>query len=188
MTKDEVTRILKEAGPGTTAKLLPVVYAELRRIADVKMAREFPGQTLQATGLVHEAYLRLVGSENGKFSEWSSRAHFFGAAAEAMRRILVERARAKGASKRGGSWRREALDLSQLSIDDVPGEIIDLDDALSALAKAEPEKSRLVELRFFGGLSMDEAASALGISSATANRRWAYARAWLFSRMTDLES
>ncbi len=176
-----MTRILDrissgEADEAAAAELLPLIYGELRRLAEARMAGEKPGQTLQATALVHEAYLRLVGDE----LSWDGRAHFFGAAAEAMRRILIDRARAKGTAKRGGSWRRVALDPAALTLDEVPAELLDLDEALERFAAEDPLKARLVELRFFGGLSMAEAAGLLGISTATATRHWAFARAWLY--------
>jgi len=180
----DVTRILERisgGGDGAAAELLPLIYGELRRLAEARMAGEAPGQTLQATALVHEAYLRLLG-DTGEVS-WEGRAHFFGAAAEAMRRILIDRARAKGTAKRGGSWRRVALDPTALTLDEVPAELLDLDEALERFAAEDRLKARLVELRFFGGLSMAEAAELLGISTATATRHWAFARAWLHHAM-----
>ena len=184
--RDDVTQILGaiDAGdPNAADDLLPLVYDELRALADARIAQERPGQTLQPTALVHEAYLRLLGPEHTQ-GDWHGREHFFGAAAEAMRRILIDRARARGASKRGGSWKRLPTDLSQIAVDDVPGPLIDLDGALTRFAAEEPDKARLVELRFFGGLTMEQAAGILGISTATATRHWAYARAWLHD---DLE-
>ena len=152
-------------------------------LADARLARERAGQTLQATELVHEAYLRLLGAGEQSGQQWDGRAHFFGAAAEAMRRILVDRARARGAEKRGGSWCRVSLDLSKISLDAVPGELVELDEALTRFKNEEPEKAKLVELRFFAGLSMEQAASMLGISIATAGRHWAFARAWLYQEL-----
>lgn len=183
---EEVTRILSaiEGGDASAAEaLLPLVYDELRKLADAWLARERSGQTLQATALVHEAYLRLIGPEGNHDQPWDNRGHFFAAAAEAMRRILVDRARAKGAAKRGGSWRRIDLDLARISVDEVPAELLDLDAALTRLREDEPDKTKLVELRFFAGLSMEQAASVLGISIATAGRHWAYARAWLYREL-----
>ena len=174
----DATRLLNAAGePKTAAELLPLVYDELRRLAAARMAEERPGQTLQATALVHQAYLRLVGPEDTP--KWSGRGHFVAAAAEAMRRILVEAARGKGREKRGGDWHRvdfEHLDAgSSLS----PDQIVALDDALARLATLDPLAGELVTLRYFAGISLDEAASALDTSTATAYRHWAYARAWL---------
>ncbi len=177
-----VTQILGqiEDGDGQAAeKLLPLVYDELRKLAAAKMVQEQPGQTLQATALVHEAYVRLVDTE--KAQHWNSRGHFFSAAAEAMRRILVENARQKQAMKRGGDLQRvELADLPQIpsSLD-----LVALDEALNELAAGHPEKARLVTLRFFGGRSLDEAAEMIGVSRATAQRYWTYARAWLYGRL-----
>ncbi|MDF1729770.1 MAG: ECF-type sigma factor, partial [Sulfitobacter sp.] len=142
-------------------------------------------QSLLATELVHEAYLRLVGSED---LAWESRGHFFGAAAEAMRRILIDRARAKGTGKRGASWKRIALDPAGLSFDEVPPELLDLDEALRRFEALDKTKAELVKLRFFTGLSMAQAAEILGISTATATRHWAYARAWLHNELSEGES
>lgn len=170
--------------PKASAELLPIVYEQLRALAAKRISSESPGQTLQATALVHEAYVRLVGNHNVR---WDSRAHFFAAAAEAMRRILIDRARAKNREKRGGG-RRQRFDLSSadLSIDGVPDEILDLDEALQKLAAEDPIKAELVKLKFFGGMSMREAADFLGISTTTGDRYWAYARAFLFAEMRDL--
>jgi len=184
---EEVTRILHaiERGDARASEdLLPAVYDELRALADARLARERPGQTLQATALVHEAYLRLVGPDPRAPSPWDGRAHFFAAAAEAMRRILIDRARARGAVKRGGPIKRARLDPAALTLDSVPPEILDLDEALGRLAREDPAKADLVKLRFFAGLTMDQAAAALGISPATADRHWAYARAWLYDALT----
>jgi RNA polymerase sigma factor (TIGR02999 family) len=180
----EVTRILsaiEEGDPNAAGELLPLVYEELRQLAAHKMAQEAAGQTLQPTALVHEAYLRLVGGEEGQ--HWDSRGHFFAAAAEAMRRILVENARRKQAVKHGGGTRRVPLDEFH-RVAESPEDLLALDEALTRFAAEEPDKARLVHLRFFAGLSAPDAAAALGISLATAGRWWAFARAWLY---TDLQ-
>jgi RNA polymerase sigma factor (TIGR02999 family) len=181
----ELTRLLNEAGddPRAAEALLPLVYQQLRRLAKSRMRRERPDQTLQATALVHEAYLRLV---NQPAAQWDGRWHFFGAAAEAMRRILVEHARRRSRAKRGGGLARVPLDDAQkLTIDDPPEDLLTLDEALNDFAQKHPEKAQLVKLRYFAGLTNDEAAEALGISSATADRHWAFARAWLYRRMSE---
>jgi RNA polymerase sigma factor (TIGR02999 family) len=183
----KVTQILSAIDSGdplAAAELLPLVYQELRKLADVRLAQEKPGQTLQATALVHEAYIRLVGSDPDGDGGWESRGHFFAAAAEAMRRILIDRARARGAVKRGGTARRLTLDPTLLSLDSVPSEIADLDEALTHLEAEDPEKAALVKLRFYGGLTLKQAGAALGLSSNTADRHWAYARAWLFRALS----
>jgi RNA polymerase sigma factor (TIGR02999 family) len=176
----DVTRILSaiDQGDPTAAKqLLPLVYNELRQLAALKLAREQPGQTLQATALVHEAYLRLIGPANRDGFE--CRGHFFAAAAEAMRRLLVESARRKQRQKRGGEYQRVDVPLEAL-VSDVPtDEMVALDEALVHLAAEDPLKAKLVELRFFGGLTEDEAAAVLNISDSTAKRYWRYARARL---------
>lgn len=180
MAVNEVTRILsaiEQGDPHAAEQLLPLVYDALRKLAAEKMLQENPGQTLQATALVHEAYIRLVDHDNAQ--KWNSRAHFFGAAAEAMRRILVENARRKGRQKRGGDLQRHDIQLREPIIDGPDLDILDIDEALTQLAQAHPENAELVRLRYFAGLTLDEAALALGISSATADRRWQYARAWL---------
>jgi RNA polymerase sigma factor (TIGR02999 family) len=180
----EVTRILsaiEQGDPQAAEQLLPLVYEELRKLAAQKMGQEKPGQTLQATALVHEAYIRLVNVE--KAQHWDSRGHFFAAAAEAMRRILVENARRRESSKRGGDLRRVDLDVTIAPQDGLSPDLLALDDALSQLEREAPEKAELVKLRFFGGLSIDEASAALGVSSATAKRYWTYARAWLYGRI-----
>jgi RNA polymerase sigma factor (TIGR02999 family) len=156
--------------------LLPLLYEELRVLAAGKLAREAPGQTLQPTALVHEAYLRLVGTEQ---QHWNSRGHFFGAAAEAMRRILVESARRKQRRKHGGDLQRHDLEEHDLPVTPPPEELLALDEALARLATEDAEAARIVDLHFFAGLSIDEAAEALGMSRATAYRHWSYARAWL---------
>jgi RNA polymerase sigma factor (TIGR02999 family) len=174
----DITEVLKAVHRGdakAAAQLLPLVYEELRRLAADRLAREPPGQTLQPTALVHEAYLRLVGT--GDEPCWDNRAHFFGAAAEAMRRILIDAARRKRTPKHGGDRVREPLD--DLVAPGKCEELLALDEALSKLAARDPVKARLVELRYFTGLTGAEAANVLGISPATADRYWAYARAWL---------
>ncbi len=176
----DVTRILVaiEQGDAKAAdKLLPLVYEELRRLAGLKMSQELPGQTLQATALVHEAYIRLVGTEN---QNWSSRGHFFAAAAESMRRILIENARRKQRRKHGGGHQRVELDDADVTIEDALTDIIALDEALAKLAEEDPVKADLVKLRYFAGLTIEQAAKILEISRATAERYWSYARAWLF--------
>jgi RNA polymerase sigma factor (TIGR02999 family) len=176
----EVTRILsavEQGDPHAADQLLPLVYEELRRLAAQKLATEKPGQTLQATALVHEAYLRLVGP--GGWPKWNGRGHFFAAAAEAMRRILVERARGKGRAKRGGDWRRVDFEELDVTTSVSPDQLVALDDALERLAALDHLAGELVKLRYFAGLALDEAAGALNISTATAYRHWAYARAWL---------
>ena len=182
---NDVTRILnaiEQGDPQAASQLLPLVYDELRRLAARKMAKEPAGQTLDATALVHEAYLRLVGGcEQGR---WDSRGHFFAAAAEAMRRILIENARRKRSSKRGGGLARRELQEGDAVIEPSEHErLLDLDEALTKLAAAEPELARLVELRYFAGLSVEEAAQSLEISPRTVKRDWGYARAWLRREM-----
>lgn len=178
---NEVTRILsalRSDDPHAADQLLPLVYEELRQLAAARLAQESPGQTLQATALVHEAFLRLVGEETEP--HWDNRGHFFAAAAEAMRRILVESARRKQAVKHGGG--RQRLSLEEFHrVSESPDDLLDLDDALTRFAAEEPDKARLVQLRFFAGLTMPEAADVLGISLATAERWWTFARAWLYS-------
>jgi RNA polymerase sigma factor (TIGR02999 family) len=162
-------------------ELLPLVYDELRKLAAVRLTHEKPGQTLQATALVHEAYLKLVDAK--KVRQWNSRGHFFAAAAEAMRRILINRARDKNRLKRGGDFRRIDLDHAECALDMHDDELLALDDALERLAQEQPTCAALVKLRFFAGLRLAEAAEALTISTSTADRYWAYARAWLFAAM-----
>jgi RNA polymerase sigma factor (TIGR02999 family) len=181
----EVTRILsaiEQGEPQAAEQLLPLVYNELRRLAAEKLAQEKPGQTLQATALVHEAYLRLVDVE--KVQHWDSRGHFFVAAAEAMRRILVESARRKQRRKRGGGRVREPLE-SDIAGPERPEQMLALDEALDRLAATNPQAAELVKLRFFAGLSNAEAASFLGISPRKATQVWAYARAWLREELGD---
>jgi RNA polymerase sigma factor (TIGR02999 family) len=183
----EVTLILSAIEQGdrhAAQQLLPLVYDELRKLAAQKMAQEAPGQTLQATALVHEAYLRLVLSPGGEAAKkmdqsWASRGHFFAAAAEAMRRILIERARHKKSLKAGGGWERADLADVQLAADGADEDLLALNDALEKLTHTDPRKAELVKLRYFAGLSNEQAASALGISTSTADNDWAYARAWL---------
>jgi RNA polymerase sigma factor (TIGR02999 family) len=182
--RDDLTSILsaiEDGQPQAADQLLPSVYDELRRLAEQRLAQEKAGQTLQATALVHEAYLRVAGG--GKVQGWNSRGHFFAAAAEAMRRILVENARRKARLKRGGDRGRRELDEAALALaapDGAPDDdLLALDAALTRLAALDPLRARLVQLRYFCGLSIDEAAEILGISPSTADRSWAYARAWL---------
>ena len=183
----EVTRILQaidQGDPAAAGELLPLVYTELRRLAGARISREAPGHTLQSTALVHEAYLRLVG-DNGDSTPWNGRAHFCGAAAEAMRRILVEQARAKKAVKRGGDRKREDL-ANNIPIDpDRPDEILALNEALEKLKAEEPITARLVELRFFVGLTGKEAAAILDISPRKADKLWLYARVWLKNQISE---
>jgi RNA polymerase sigma factor (TIGR02999 family) len=176
----DVTRILNaiERGDAHAAEeLLPVVYHELRRLAAHKLSHEPPGQTLQATALVHEAYIRLVGAEP---HNWDSRGHFFAAAAEAMRRILIERARRKQRLRHGGGRQRVELDEADVPIEPPSGNLLALDEALDKLASEDKVKADLVKLRYFAGLTVVQAAEILGISRATADRYWTYARAWLY--------
>ena len=176
----DVTRILSqiESGdPAAAEQLLPLVYNELRKLAAAKLAHETPGQTLQATALVHDAYIRLVDVE--KAQHWDSRGHFFAAAAESMRRILIDLARQKQSDRRGGGWRRcELSDADRVTLP-VSDELLDLDEALTRLSVADPQAAELVKLRVFAGMTVEEAAALQGVSSRTAKRNWAYARAWL---------
>ncbi len=164
------------------AELLPLVYDELRKLAAARMAQERAGQTLQPTALVHEAYMRLV--NDGASRDWSGRGHFFAAAAEAMRRVLIETARRKLALKRGGDLIRQEWDAALLAAPEPREDLLALSEALDKLAAIEPVKAELVKLRYFAGLTADQAAQALGVSSTTAERYWAYARAWLHQEMT----
>jgi RNA polymerase sigma factor (TIGR02999 family) len=177
---NDVTRVLSALAQGETQasdQLLPLVYDELRRLAAQKMAKETPGQTLEATALVHEAYLRLVDTE--KVHDWNSRGHFFAAAAEAMRRILVERARHKRRLKAGGDYRRQELPEIALPAAEPDLDLLVLDEVLGKLERQDPRKAEVVKLRFFAGLTIEEAAQALGIATSTADKDWAYARCWL---------
>jgi RNA polymerase sigma factor (TIGR02999 family) len=181
---NEVTRVLsalEQGDPSAAEQLLPLVYAELRQLAATRLAQEAPGQTLQATALVHEAYLRLV--DGGQDRHWNSRRHFFAACAEAMRRILVERARARGSLKRGGG--RERLDLDGLTVatPQRPEDLLALDEALTRLAAVEPQAAELVHLRYFAGQTMKDAADLLSLSLRSAHRLWAYAKAWLLQEL-----
>jgi RNA polymerase sigma factor (TIGR02999 family) len=193
---NQVTRILsaiEEGDPHASEKLLPLVYDELRKLAAHKLAHETPGQTLQATALVHEAYLRLVASSNpseasprrksGESPQWNSRGHFFAAAAEAMRRILVETARRKKRIKHGGGRERTEIELSDLPTRMSSDEIVALDEALQKLKQEDPAKAQLVTLRYFGGMTIEQAAEILDISRVTAHRNWTYARAWLHQQI-----
>ena len=181
---NEVTRILsavEQGDPQAAEQLLPLIYKELRQLAAERMAQEKPGQTLQATALVHEAYLRLVDVERAQ--HWNSRGHFFAAAAEAMRRILVETARRKGRLRHGGDAERIDVELATLPTRMAAEELVALNDALEELERQDPRKARLVTLRYFGGMTLEEAADALGVSRVTAHRDWTFARAWLRDRV-----
>jgi RNA polymerase sigma factor (TIGR02999 family) len=184
MSAENVTRLLIQidAGdPHAAEQLLPLVYDELRKLAVARLANERPGQTLQATALVHEAYLRLA---TGKpLPSWSGRGHFFAAAAEAMRRILVDAARRKASEKHGAGWQRHALDAIDVADQVEDGKLLALHEALDRLEAKDPQKGRLVKLRYFAGLTIEQAAAALDISTATAERNWTYARAWLQREM-----
>lgn len=183
----DVTQILdqiQQGDPSASERLWPLVYDELRKLAAAKLAQEKPGQTLQATSLVHEAYLRLVGSQNEY--AWDNRGHFFTAAAEAMRRILIDQARRKQSQKRGGELQRLCWDeVSPTFAQDerTADELLMLDEALTLLEAEDPAKAKLVKLRYFAGLTLEEASASLGISVATAKRHWIYARAWLFGKI-----
>jgi RNA polymerase sigma factor (TIGR02999 family) len=188
----EVTRILsaiEQGDPHAAEQLLPLVYDELRKLAAQKLAREKPGQTLDATGLVHEAYLRLVVPARGACQppvehHWNTSGHFFTAAAEAMRRILIDRARDRKRLKRGGGRRRQELDLESLLEADAPaGDLIDLDEAIDRLSGIDSQAAALVKLRLFAGLTVEQAAAALGVGRRTAERDWTFARTWLFGQL-----
>jgi len=181
----EVTKTLsaiEQGDPQAAEKLLPLVYDELRHLAARRLAKEKPGQTLQATALVHEAYLRLVDDDARR---WDSRGHFFAAAAEAMRRILVENARAKKRFKRGGDHARQEFDPDRLVAPEMPGELLALDEAMTRLTTADPQAAEVVQLRVFVGLTVKEVAEVLGVSSRTVDNVWAYARAWLLAELHD---
>jgi RNA polymerase sigma factor (TIGR02999 family) len=186
---NELTSILsaiEQGDPRAAEQLLPLVYDELRKLAAQKLASETPGQTLQATALVHEAYLRLV--DGDKVQHWDSRGHFFAAAAEAMRRILIDQSRRKRRPKHGGDRSRVSLDMA-LSLGETPDDdLLALDEALEKLDRAEPAKAKLVKLHYFAGLSLEEAGQVLNISHRTAKRYWAYARAWLYAAICDAPS
>jgi RNA polymerase sigma factor (TIGR02999 family) len=180
----EMTRILaalEQGDPQASERLLPLVYAELRQLAARKLAEEKPGQTLQATALVHEAYVRLVDSDQAQ--QWNSRGHFFAAAAEAMRRILIEKARGKKRAKRGGDWRRVDFDNLDVTNSVSPEQLLALDETLDRLAGLDATAGDLVKLRYFAGVDLDQAAETLKISTATAYRHWAYARAFLHAEL-----
>lgn len=182
----DVTRILSQiecGDPSAAEALLPLIYDELRALAAAKMADESPGHTLQATALVHEAYIRLVDMDRAQ--HWNSRGHFFGAAAEAMRRILVDAARRKASEKRGGHLDRHDVDGMELPELEVTEDILRLDDSLTQLATVDRTAAELVKLRYFGGLTAGDAANVLGVSPRTADRLWVFARSWLFSRMQE---
>jgi RNA polymerase sigma factor (TIGR02999 family) len=182
----DVTQILErveQGDPKAAQELLPLVYQQLRHLAASKMAQEAPGNTLQPTALVHEAWLRVAGKEN---QHWNSRNHFFMAAAEAMRRILIERARQKSRQKRGGGQERVPLEELDVAVNADSETLLLVEEALERLAREDSVKARLVELRFFTGLSLEEAAEVLGVSTPTAKRYWAYARAWLFQEVESL--
>jgi RNA polymerase sigma factor (TIGR02999 family) len=173
----EIFQAIESGDPTAAERLLPLVYVELRRLAARKMAHEAPGQTLDATALVHEAYVRLVDTKN--VQQWNSRGHFFAAAAEAMRRILVERARHKRSLKAGGDFQRRDLEDHEPAGVDPDDELLDINDALAKLEGLDQRKADVVKLRFFVGLTIEETAQILGISEATANNDWAFARSWL---------
>jgi RNA polymerase sigma factor (TIGR02999 family) len=186
---NEVTRILSDierGAPQAAARLLPLVYDELRELAAQRLAHDAPGQTLQPTALVHEAYLRLIGDQPER--PWDGRRHFFAAAAEAMRRILIDRARDRRRQKRGGGHRRVRIDLDTLLVDPPGDDLLVLDEALAALARVDPDGAELVRLRAFAGLTLDEVADAMSIGRRTADRYWAYARAWLCDFLDDERS
>jgi RNA polymerase sigma factor (sigma-70 family) len=199
---DDITQILdavEQGDPHAASQLLPLVYDELRRLAAHKLNHEDPGQTLDSTALVHEAYLRLVAGDRAgtscdgsieptrRSSEFANRRHFFAAAAEAMRRILIENARRKGRLKRGGERQRQPVDLDAVVADSPDDEVVALHEALERLSAHDPRKAKLVELRFFGGLTLAEAAECLDMSLSSADRDWRFARAWLYAAMSDVQ-
>ena len=182
----DVTRLLgsvERGDPNAAGQLLVVLYDELRRMAAAKMAREAPGQTLQPTALVHEAWLRLTGNSNPQ--QWEGRGHFFAAAAEAMRRILIERARRRASIRHGGGQQHVDIAEVELAVEIKPDELLAVDEALEKLAAAEPRKAELVKLRYYAGLTLEESAELLNISVAAARRDWTYARAWLFREISN---
>jgi RNA polymerase sigma factor (TIGR02999 family) len=186
----DITRILsaiEQGDPRAAEQLLPLVYEELRKLAAAKVAHEKPGQTLQPTALVHEAYLRLIGGEQPTKDKqqpgWDSRGHFFAAAAEAMRRILVDQARHKGSRRRGGDRKRQPLEHAEIAAPEPAVDVLAVHEALERFEKIDPLKAQLVKLRYFVGLTIPQAAEALGISSTTADRYWSYARAWLHAEL-----
>jgi RNA polymerase sigma factor (TIGR02999 family) len=185
----DVTQLLNaivNGDPDAASQVLPLVYAELRRLAAQKLAHEKPGQTLQPTALVHEAYLRLVGDRQEP--HWNGRGHFFAAAAEAMRHILVDNARRKRRAKHGGGWQRVPLDEAVPAPPASEDHLLALDEALTRLEAEDPEAGRVVQLRYFAGLSVEEAADSLGMSRATAYRHWTFARAWLLQELAGNEA
>lgn len=179
----EILQALERGDPQAADRLLPLVYDELRKLAHARMAQERPGLTLDATALVHEAYVRLV--DGAEKQDWNSRGHFFGAAAEAMRRILVESARKRASHKRGGGLARQPMDDSVIESPQTDEDLIALDEALDQLTTADPEAAQLVKLRYFAGLSMQQAAEAMGMPIRTAGRTWAFARGWLYSKIRE---
>jgi RNA polymerase sigma factor (TIGR02999 family) len=182
----DVTTILSRidsGDPSAAEELLPLVYDELRKLAAARMANEKPGQTLQATALVHEVYVRLVDQEGEQ--QWDSRGHFFAAAAEAMRRILIDRARAKNRPKHGGDRERMDLEINCPASDEAPERLLAMDEALAKLQQEHPQIAELLKLRYFAGVPLKDAADLLGISPATAKRRWAFARAYLYGELAD---
>ena len=184
----DVTRILsaiEQGDPHAAEQLLPLVYDELRKLAAQKLAQEKPGQTLQATALVHEAYIRLVDVDRAQ--QWNSRGHLFAAAAEAMHRILIEQARRKDRSKHGGGRQRVELDVVDLAVEIPADHLLALDDALSRLAQQDAQTAQLVKLHCFAGLTIEQAAETLGLSARTAYRNWAFARAWLYREIRAIE-
>ena len=176
-----ILQAVERGDPKAAEELLPVVYEELRKLAAVRMANESAGHTLQPTALVHEAWLRLVGNDSS--TQFANRAHFFAAAAEAMRRILIERARRKGAGKRGGDWQRIDLDKVDVAVDADDDTLLLVNEALEKLAQEDAKAAEVAKLRFFGGLTLEEAAQVLGVTDRTADRYWAFARVWLFDEM-----
>jgi RNA polymerase sigma factor (TIGR02999 family) len=184
---NSITRILddvEKGKPGAAAELLPLVYNELRQLAAARLAHEKPGHTLQATALVHEAYLRLIPGGERDSPVWGGRGHFFAAAAEAMRRILVESARRRKTEKHGVGWQRRDASQVPIAAPETPEDLVALDEALDKLTQLDPLKAELVKLRYFAGLTIEQAAAALNISPASAKRYWAYSRAWLFQAIT----